>query len=443
MSEVTEISVVPLSDQDRAELPLLADTQFFELMGSVSFNRKFTGIVPPGIYRGFNFSITGVDKVTVCTDVKNTAAVERDGQIITVQGQHPIVVTITRGVEVAVVIEAISQYGLLTSQVDKGSAVLAAQIRVVPLVEVEPHHVIIFTANFPLAGNLTLAHISVIRRTVGGLNNTPTFEQAAELYQPKGNYLTVVQAAAQYQPKGSYLTVVQAAAQYQPKGDYLGPDRLQMTATDPRDGIILVKGAFGLGSKNLPPLSNGFDQTDGMHSGLYKIYSPDGLGHQWSGVVFGSEENGQTSGSYIFIRHAPDGVKIIAASSVDGQFAEQVSLLHSNNLFGNISAGAMFQRGSNSNGQYELDADGQLFMAHRLTPPNNGSTMTWQFPINASGGEVIPLSAVFQSAVSGRVRNVTISEVTNNSLTLKFHEVSGVYAAGESVVVTVKGKLQV
>jgi hypothetical protein len=143
----------PPSPAELAAMPLLTDTQYLEEMGSVSFNRKFRGIVPPGIYQGFEFSIAGATTLRVCPGLPNTAVVERDGQIINVYGQAPIDVTIPRNQNVAVVIEAISQHGLVTKQIDKNAATDAASIKVIPVASVLPHHVIICTVNLPSTGS--------------------------------------------------------------------------------------------------------------------------------------------------------------------------------------------------------------------------------------------------------------------------------------------------
>jgi hypothetical protein len=187
----------PPTPAELANYPLLADTQYLEEMGSVSFNRKFFGIVPAGIYRGFDFSITAATTLRICPTNPNSAAIERDGQVITVIGQKPVDVVIPRSQNVAVVIEAISQHGLLTKQIDKNAAVDAAAIKVIPVANVLAHHVIICTVNLPATGNMLPAHISTATRQLGGLLNSPTFAQADARYQPAGSYATTAQLEEQ------------------------------------------------------------------------------------------------------------------------------------------------------------------------------------------------------------------------------------------------------
>ena len=187
----------PPSLSELAVMPLLTDTQFLEEMGSVSFNRKLVGIVPPGIYRGFDFSIVAATTLRICPGLPNTAAIERDGQIITVTGQAPIDVTIPRSQNVAVVLEAISQHGLLTKQIDKNAAADAATIKVVPVGSVLSHHVIICTVNLPASGSMVAGHISTATRKVGGLLNAISPAQGDVRYQLKGDYATTAQLAAQ------------------------------------------------------------------------------------------------------------------------------------------------------------------------------------------------------------------------------------------------------
>jgi hypothetical protein len=187
----------PPSLAELAAMPLITDTQYLEEMGSVSFNRKFSGIVPPGIYKGFDFSVAGPTTLRICPGLPNVAMVERDNQAIRVAGQAPTDVTIPRSQEVAVVLEAISQHGLLTKQIDKNAATDAAAIKVIPVADVLSHHVIICTVNLPASGSLTLMHISTATRQLGGLLNALSQAQADARYQLIGDYATNAALAAQ------------------------------------------------------------------------------------------------------------------------------------------------------------------------------------------------------------------------------------------------------
>lgn len=231
----------PPTPAELANYPLLADTQYLEEMGSVSFNRKFFGIVPAGIYRGFTYSITAATTLRICPTNPNTAAIERDGQVITVIGQRPIDVTIPRSQNVAVVIEAISQHGLLTKQIDKNAATDAAVIRVIPVASVLAHHVVICTVNLPATGNMLVSHISEATRTVGGLLNTPTFAQAAAMFQPKGDYPTKVEFESQARKNPLSLTSADITAA--PESGVVIFDTfkdLQLPSTAPAGSLLQV-----------------------------------------------------------------------------------------------------------------------------------------------------------------------------------------------------------
>lgn len=173
-----EIIVLPPSAADIAALPLIADIQFLELFTSESLNRKFYGIVRPGIFRGFNHEIGDGLTLNIGDDSKqNTAFVERDGYTLTIQGQHPVTVTIPAGQKSAVVIEAFYQYGVKTKQVDANSDIDAASIKVVPSSAIEPHHVIVCEVTVPPeATQITEPMISLENRREGGIDMSSHIE---------------------------------------------------------------------------------------------------------------------------------------------------------------------------------------------------------------------------------------------------------------------------
>lgn len=262
----------PPTPAELSNYPLLADTQYLEEMGSTSFNRKFFGIVPAGIYRGFDFSITAATTLRICPTNPNTAAIERDGQVITVIGQKPIDVTIPRSQNVAVVIEAISQHGLLTKQIDKNASVDAAAIKVIPVANILAHHVIICTVNLPATGNMQLAHISTATRQVGGLLNSPTFAQANAMYQAKGDYPTRAEFDAQ--AKKNPLVQSSSDLSVAPQSGILifdGFKDLQLQQTAPEGSLlqVMVDRDLALSSSNkcrlLAPGGEKINTTEGLH----------------------------------------------------------------------------------------------------------------------------------------------------------------------------------
>ncbi len=166
----TEIVTYPLTDQMRADLPLLADIQFLEPFGSEALNRKFLGIIPKGVYQGFEVSVLSDDKVRVSGSLGNdTALVVRNSNAITVQGQHPVDFTIPTGVQYSIVIEINYTYGVLTKQVDATSALDAAALKLVQTANIEEHHVRICDIYRPAATVLTESMIDYSNRDGGGL----------------------------------------------------------------------------------------------------------------------------------------------------------------------------------------------------------------------------------------------------------------------------------
>lgn len=167
-----EIIVMPPQVADVKALPLISDLQFLEIATSEALNRKMLGVVNDGIRRGFNYKIgTGLKMVMGDDSGKNTACVERDGVLLTVQGQHPVEVTLPAGKESAIVIEGFYQYGVKTKQVDATSDIDSAKIIVVDSNKTADHHVILCDVTVPLgATQITEPMISLARRKAAGLD---------------------------------------------------------------------------------------------------------------------------------------------------------------------------------------------------------------------------------------------------------------------------------
>lgn len=193
MSEVAqkEVVIYPANNGDTAKLPLVADIQFLEPFSSEALNRKFLGIVPAGIYRGFGVTITGDNTIQIGDDSgKNTAIVERNGVAITVQGQHPVNFTVPYDRQLAVVIEAIYQHGLITKQVDKSSLVDAASIKLIPLSSRQPYHLTVCEIMLPTGQVLSDGLIDMSSRDGGGVYDTYTREEANNAFVSKANAAT-------------------------------------------------------------------------------------------------------------------------------------------------------------------------------------------------------------------------------------------------------------
>ncbi|UTZ44607.1 hypothetical protein [Vibrio campbellii] len=160
-----EVVIYPTKPDYIDSLPLLADIQFLEPFSSEALNRKNLGVIPAAIYRGFDVVIAGDNAITIGDDSgKNTAIIERDNALISVQGQHPVSIVVPYDMHVSVVIEAVSQHGLVTQQIDTASKIPAAQIKILPVSDVEPYHVVICEVMLPAGGVLTEEMIDKSKR---------------------------------------------------------------------------------------------------------------------------------------------------------------------------------------------------------------------------------------------------------------------------------------
>ncbi|WP_419238312.1 phage tail protein (plasmid) [Photobacterium leiognathi subsp. mandapamensis] len=167
-----EIIILPPTITEVADLPLVSDLQFLEVATSEALNRKMLGVVNPGIRRGFTYKLgKGLSLIIGDDSGKNTACVERDNVLLTIQGQHAVTLNIPAGKESAIVIEAFYQYGVATKQVDINSDIDAAQLLVVDSNKTLDHHVILYDVIVPIgATQITDEMISDHRRKEASLD---------------------------------------------------------------------------------------------------------------------------------------------------------------------------------------------------------------------------------------------------------------------------------
>lgn len=146
-----EIVIVPVPPVDLDKLPLITDLQYLEPFGSESLNRKFYGIIPPGVYRGFRSSLPGGMTLRIGRNNEaGTAIVELNSEhCLTVQQRKPIDLAIPAGFLGFVVLEAFYQFGIATSQVDQGSSIEAARLQLVSKSELQPSHVVLYSLSVP------------------------------------------------------------------------------------------------------------------------------------------------------------------------------------------------------------------------------------------------------------------------------------------------------
>lgn len=173
---IETITLIPRAS-DSPMLDLVTDIQYLEPFTSTSLNRKFCGVVRPGVFRGF--SCEPGNGLTL--NIKHTqnqsgeavkygvALVERDDYLLTVRQQNDIAVDLPTGKAVYVVLEAFYQFGVETKQVNLNSDVDSAVVKVLPKSEVREHHVILCVADIPDSASQVLTeHLSFDSRMLGG-----------------------------------------------------------------------------------------------------------------------------------------------------------------------------------------------------------------------------------------------------------------------------------
>ncbi|WP_429169401.1 gp53-like domain-containing protein [Aeromonas hydrophila] len=162
-----EFVIVPPSPVDTSNFPLITDLQFLEPFGSESLNRKFFGITPPGIYRGFKAELPGGMVLRIGrAGEAGTAIVELNNEhCLTIQQRHPVDLQVSAGFSGFVVLEGFYKFGVPTAQVDTASAIEAARILLVRQPEIRPDHVTLYSLNVPAGATaLTGAMLSTEHR---------------------------------------------------------------------------------------------------------------------------------------------------------------------------------------------------------------------------------------------------------------------------------------
>ncbi len=152
-----------------ASLPLIADVQYLEPYTSTALNRKFFGVIPKGIYRGFDVEPSGSN--TLIVKAGGSAAIEKDTYLITVHGQHDISLDIPHDISVYIVLDAEYEHGTVTKQVDNSSLVDAATISVIAEADLQPHHVVVCGVYLPSGETLSGEHIETEVRTNGAFGD--------------------------------------------------------------------------------------------------------------------------------------------------------------------------------------------------------------------------------------------------------------------------------
>lgn len=185
---------------DLDKLDLIADVQFNEPMTSAALNRKFFGIMPEGIYRGFNVVPAGGLTVSIGDDPVNVAVVNVDGFMLNVRGRRPVKLEVPVGREVYAIIEANYAVGRQTTQTNMNASIKAADLRIINPNELRKNHVIVFTANLPVGTTeITKENIQTHKRQ----QSTILDETADKLIKAMDAHCADADAHPQYAKKHS------------------------------------------------------------------------------------------------------------------------------------------------------------------------------------------------------------------------------------------------
>lgn len=199
---MTEIVLLPPSGPDLAALPLLADLQYLEPFGTDALNRKFHGIVPPGIYRGYQYSLPGGMKIAIGATGNGVAVVEIDNWSINVHQVAKVELTVPKPFAGYVVLDATYGIGVITKQVDASSKIDAAVIKLVPTAQLLPRHVIICTLDVPSSATAMLdSYISLADRMNVSLAGLSKVDGGAFVNSPTGSVVIQVRRGTESQRK--------------------------------------------------------------------------------------------------------------------------------------------------------------------------------------------------------------------------------------------------
>jgi hypothetical protein len=199
---MTEIVLLPPSGPDLAALPLLADMQYLEPFGTDALNRKFHGIVPPGIYRGYQYSLPGAMKIAIGANKNGVAVVEVGNWSINVHQVAPVELTVPKGFAGYLVLDATYGIGIVTKQVNSNSKLDAAIIKLVPTAELLPRHVILYTLSVPLTATAMLdTYISPAERMEVSLAQSRRVDGGFYVNSPTGSVVVQVRRGLEAQLK--------------------------------------------------------------------------------------------------------------------------------------------------------------------------------------------------------------------------------------------------
>lgn len=219
---------------DTANLPLLADIQYREVMATPALNRKGRGVLEPGVYNGFEASAGGGMKLNIKSVGESGALVNTDGGYqIKVTQQHDSVLTLVPGNH-QILLEAFYDGQTITKQVDPNAKQEATKIVVAPIAQAKkPNQIRICDVKIP--GNATAIkaeHIITTRR------DQVYFGGVVRPVKGKAGYSEVIDTWLQSAPGKGFLPSTN-------NGGVLGTDKqrfMEVYANTYRGGVLNLTG---------------------------------------------------------------------------------------------------------------------------------------------------------------------------------------------------------
>ena len=230
-----ELSFVPPRESDADAQPFYASLVFNELHASRAINRHLTGIVPSGVFRGFDCVADGGLVVRVTSEHlkgHGVASVEYDNMSITVQQQHDARVMMQKG-EQYIVLEVNYQWGTLTKQVDIHSEIDAATVKRVDIDAVADNQIVLCKVSVADDDTeLTDKNFNFSERPMGGLDLQAHLNHP----DPHSQYVIDVQSTAPLVTARSDNRISQSVRSA--SKDDLGVVKLSATGKGSTDAVV-------------------------------------------------------------------------------------------------------------------------------------------------------------------------------------------------------------
>ena len=203
------------------------------------------------------------------------------------------------------------------------------------------------------------------------------------------------------------------------------------SATDTTAGRLLTPGAGGV-CGNAITLTSGDNLNDLLVSGLY--FNPSAANAagnnypiNYAGSVLNIRRtaNNHTQRFSAFAPNSlPEDIRIFERSRGLGAWSPWVEIFHQGRILGTVSqsggipTGALFERGSNSNGEYVRFADGTQICSRTFSlPAPDSEFLSPSFPASFSAAPAVVLHAYIPDQSSGdRYANVAYAAVSSSEI---------------------------